>query len=147
FEPLFWMSCAWLFIRLIKTGDQKLWIWFGLAAGIGLQNKYSMLIFGAGVVAGLLLTRERRLLAGPYPWIGGAIALLVFLPNLLSHIQHHFPFLELQSNIRRSGRDVALGPLSFLGQEILTMNPLTLPVWLGGLVSSSHRNTPGLTDL
>jgi hypothetical protein len=50
----------------------------------------------------------------------------------LWNIRHHFPFLELQANIRRSGRDVPLGPLSFLGQEIMTMNPLTLPVWLAG---------------
>ena len=63
FEPLFWMGCAWLVIRIIKTGDQKLWLWFGVLAGFGLQNKYSMLIFGAGIVVGLLLTPLRRSLA------------------------------------------------------------------------------------
>jgi hypothetical protein len=39
----------------------------------------------------------------------------------------------LQANIRRSGRDVPLGPLAFFGQEILSMNPLNLPIWLSGL--------------
>src|SRR5882724_6975251 len=29
FEPVFWLSCAWLLIRIAKTGNQKLWIWFG----------------------------------------------------------------------------------------------------------------------
>ena len=133
FEPLFWMGCAWVLIRIVKTGNQKLWIWFGILAGFGLENKYSMLIFGAGIVAGLLLTEQRRALASPWIWIGGAIALLVFLPNLLWNIQHHFPFLELQANIRRSGRDVPLTLLAFFGQEILTMHPLTLPLWLAGL--------------
>ena len=61
------------------------------------------------------------------------LAFLLFLPNLLWNVQHHFPFLELQANIRRSGRDVPLGPAAFFGQEILTMHPLTLPVWLAGL--------------
>ena len=65
--------------------------------------------------------------------MGGAIAFLIFLPNLIWNIQHHFPFLEVQANIRASGRDVPLGPLAFFEQEILLMHPLTLPVWLGGL--------------
>jgi 4-amino-4-deoxy-L-arabinose transferase-like glycosyltransferase len=133
FEPLFWMGCAWLLIRIVKTGNQKLWIWFGILAGFGLENKYSMLIFGAGIVLGLLLSPQRRSLASPWLWIAGAAAFLIFLPNLLWNIRHHFPFLELQANIRRSGRDVPLGPLQFFGQEILTMHPLTLPVWLAGL--------------
>ena len=133
FEPLFWMGCAWTLIRIVKTGNHKLWIWFGILAGFGLLNKYSMLIFGAGVVAGLLLTPQRRLLASPWLWIAGAIAFLIFLPNLLWNIQQHFPFLELQANIRRSGRNVPLGPLQFFSQEIQTMHPLTLPIWLAGL--------------
>ena len=133
FEPLFWMGCAYLLIRLINSGNTKLWIWFGVLAGFGLENKYSMLIFGAGLVLGLLLTGERRLLQSRWLWMGGAAALLIFLPNLIWNIQHHFPFLELQANIRANGRDVPLGPLAFFQQQILLMNPLALPVWLGGL--------------
>ena len=54
FEPLFWMGCAILVIRIIRTGNQRLWLWFGLLAGLGLENKHSMLIFGCGIVLGLL---------------------------------------------------------------------------------------------
>ncbi len=133
FEPLFWLACAWLVARMIQTGDRKLWIWFGLIAGFGLENKYSMAMFAAGLVFGLLLTAQRRLLASRWLWIGGAVAALIFLPNLLWNLHHHFPFLELQANIRRSGRDVPLGPLAFFGQETLAMLPLSLPVWLAGL--------------
>ncbi|MGD0457476.1 MAG: glycosyltransferase family 39 protein [Terriglobia bacterium] len=133
FEPLFWMGCAYLLIRIIKTGNPKLWIWFGMLAGVGLENKYSMLIFGAGMVVSLLLTPQRRALSSPWLWIGGALAFLIFLPNLLWNIHHHFPFLELHANIQRSGRDVPLGPLAFFAQEILTLLPLTLPIWLAGL--------------
>src|SRR5690348_16713265 len=50
FEPLFWMGCAYLVIRIIKTGNQKLWVWFGVLAGVGLENKYSMALFGFAVV-------------------------------------------------------------------------------------------------
>jgi len=133
FEPLFWMGCAWVVIRIVNTGDQRLWIWFGILAGFGLENKHSMLIFGAAIVVGLMLTPQRKAFASPWIWIAGAIALLIFLPNLLWNIQHHFPFIELQKNIRANGRDVPLSPLAFFGQEILDMDPLTLPIWLAGL--------------
>jgi hypothetical protein len=133
FEPLFWMGCAYLLIRIIKTGDPRLWIWFGILSGVGLENKYSMLIFGAGIVLGLVLTEQRRMLASPWIWLGGALAFLIFLPNLLWNIHRHFPFLEVHANIQRSGRDVPLGPLAFFAQEILTMLPLNLPIWLVSL--------------
>jgi len=133
FEPLLWTGCALVLIRMIKTGNSKLWVWFGVFAGLGLETKHSMLIFGAGLVLGLLFTPQRRLLFSSWIWIGGLLAFLIFLPNLLWNIQHHFPFLELQENIRRSGRNVDLTPLSFFGQEIVTLLPLTLPVWLAGL--------------
>ncbi len=133
FEPLFWMGCAYLVIRIVRTGNGKLWLWFGALAGLGLENKHSMLIFGFGVALGLVLTRQRRWLRSPWLWAGAGIAFLLFLPNLWWNIRHHFPFLELQRNIHRSGRDVALSPLTFLGQETLAMLPLALPVWLAGL--------------
>lgn len=133
FEPLFWMGCGWLVVRMVKTGNTRLWICFGVLAGIGLENKYSMALFAGSVVLGLLLTRERRLLASRWLWVGGAIAFLLFLPNLLWNIHYHFSFLELQASIRRSGRDVPLGPAAFFAEETLAMQPLALPLWLGGL--------------
>jgi 4-amino-4-deoxy-L-arabinose transferase-like glycosyltransferase len=132
YEPLFWMSCAYLVLRIAKTGNQKLWLWVGLMAGLGLENKHSMLIVGFGLTVGLALTRQRKCFRSTWFWAGMAIAFLIFLPNLLWNIQHHFPFLELQANIRRDGRNVVLGPWRFFLEEFRGMLPLTLPIWAGG---------------
>ncbi len=132
-EPLLWVACVYVVVRIIKTGNQKLWLWFGLLSGIGLENKYSMVVFGFGVVVGLLLTPERKALAHKWIWLAGGLAFVIFLPNLLWNFQHHFPFLELMRNIRASGRDVVLGPGQYLLQQIMIMNPLTFPVWLAGI--------------
>jgi hypothetical protein len=94
------------------------------SGGIGLENKHSMLIWGAALTAGLLLTRQRQWFRTPWIWIAGLLAFLILLPNLVWNYQHHFPFLELQANIRRSGRNVDLTPLSFFGQEVLSMHPM-----------------------
>ena len=133
FEPLFWVGCAYVYVRIVKTGNQKLWLWFGVIAGVGLQNKHSMLIFAFGLIAGLVLAGQWRLLRRPWIWAGGLVAFLIFLPNLIWNIQHHFPFLELQANIRRNGRNVDLTPAAFLAQQVLTMLPFSAPIWLGGL--------------
>ena len=134
FEPLLWMGCTFVVIRVIKTGNQKLWVWFGVLAGIGLENKYSMAVFGFAVVVGLLLTRERKVLAGKWLWLGGLTAFLIFLPNLIWNIQHHWPFFELMHNIRASGRDVQFTPAGYIRAQIFLMNPMTFPIWLlGGL--------------
>ena len=133
FEPLCWMGCAWIVIRIINTGNDRLWLWFGLLAGIGLETKHSMLIFGFALIAGLALTPQRKHLFNRWLPLGGLLAFVVFLPNLLWNVQHHFPFLELQENIRRDGRNVSLSLGSFFGQEVLSMLPLTVPIWIAGL--------------
>src|SRR6202007_2364384 len=43
FEKCFWVGCAYVLIRIVQTGDSRLWIWFGVIAGVGLMNKHSML--------------------------------------------------------------------------------------------------------
>jgi hypothetical protein len=133
FEPLFWMGCALVAIKIIKGGSPRLWLLFGLLAGVGLQNKHSMLFFGFGFLAGLLLTKERRFLRSPWLWLGGLLAFLIFLPNLVWEIHRGFPTIELLRNVQRSGRNVSLSSASFLAQQILVMQPLASPLWLAGL--------------
>jgi hypothetical protein len=119
---------------MIKTRNRRFWLWFGVLAGIGMENKYSMALFGFVIVAGLLLTKERKLLAGKWIWLGGLIAFLIFLPNLIWNIRHDRPFLELMRNIRASGRDIGFTPLGYIRAQIFLMSPATFPVWLlGGL--------------
>jgi hypothetical protein len=133
FEPVFWMGCAYLVILAIKRNDPRYWIGFGLLAGLGLQNKHSMLFFGFGVVTGLLLTRERRCLTNKWIWIAGALALAIFLPNLIWEYQHQWATLELLNNVQKTGKNVVLSPLQFVSQQIFILLPLTAPVWLAGL--------------
>lgn len=133
-EPLFWTGCACALLRMIKTDNPKLWVVFGAIAGLGLENKYSIAVFGFALVAGLLLTPQRKLLFTPWLFAGGAVALLIFLPNLLWNTYHHWPFLELIHNIRVSGKDVVLSPAAFFAQQILLMSPLNFPFWFAGLL-------------
>ncbi len=53
FEPVFWMLCVAISLRIIRTGNDRLWPWFGVVAGIGILNKHSMLIFGLAFLSGI----------------------------------------------------------------------------------------------
>lgn len=134
FEPLYWMGCIWVVARILRTGDSRLWIWFGVIAGFGLENKHSTLSFGFAVAVALLLTHHRRELAKPWIWIALLIAIVIFLPNLIWQIRHHFPTIEDLANVRREGKNVVLGPMAFVKEEIIDMHPILLPLWLSGLI-------------
>jgi len=133
FEPLFWMGCAYVAILAVKRGQPKLWIWFGVLAGLGLQNKHSMLFFGFALVAGLLLTGQRRAFRQKWIWIAGAIALAIFLPNLLWQYRHGWPTLEFLNNVSRTHKNVELAPPAFLWQQAVMLLPTTALVWVAGL--------------
>jgi hypothetical protein len=62
-----------------------------------------------------------------------AVALLIFLPNLWWQFRHDFPTLEDLRNVARICKNVVLGPAAFLGQQVLIIHPVLLPVWLTGL--------------
>ncbi len=134
-EPNLWMGCAYFAILAIKRNDPRYWLWFGVVAGIGLEEKYSIAVFGLGIVIGLLLTAQRRVFLSFWIWLGGLAAFLIFLPNLLWNIHYHWPFVQLMHNIHAEGRDVVLPFPQFVFQQMLLVEPLTAPIWITGLIA------------
>ena len=134
FEHLIWTVCIWLVVRAVNTGDARYWLWFGILAGVGFENKYSIAFLLLGVLIGVLLSPERRFLSSRYLWLGVLACAAIALPNLLWQIRNDFPFLELMHNIRMSHRDVVRGPLAFIADQTLIMNPILAPLWAGGLL-------------
>ena len=134
FEPLFWMGSVYLLIRIINGGSPVLWLWFGALLGLGLENKHSAAFFSVGVFVALLVTPERRHFTEKWIWLGGLTAFAIALPNIVWELQNRWPTYELLSNIARSDKNVALSPAQFILQQIVFMNPGTLPLWLSGLV-------------
>jgi Dolichyl-phosphate-mannose-protein mannosyltransferase len=132
FEPLFWLLCAWFAVRIVKGASPRWWLAFGAVAGIGLENKHTMLVFGFALVAGLSLAGQWRTLLSKWVLIGGAIALALFFPNLLWEALHGWPQIEVVRNAQLY-KNIPISPLRFLSDQILFLSPIALPVWLGGL--------------
>ena len=138
FEPLFWMGAVYAVLLTLGGEGTRAggtgWNAAGILLGLGLLNKHSTAFFGAALATGILLTRERRALRTRWPFLGAAAALLIFLPNILWQVRHDFPTLEDLGNVAREGKNVVLGPVDFLLQQILILHPVLFPLWLAGLV-------------
>ena len=132
FDVLAWAACFLLVAKILGGGDPRLWLAFGAVAGLGLENKISVLFLGFGLVVGLVLGRRFEPFRERWLWVGGALAGLLFLPHVLWQVAHGWPTLEFMDNARRF-KMVAMAPADFLGQQALLPGPFALPLWLAGL--------------
>ncbi|MFC1530322.1 glycosyltransferase family 39 protein [Gemmatimonadota bacterium] len=122
---------VYLLIRILKRSEPRLWIMLGVVTGLGLLNKYSMLLFAFGAVVGLLLSSRRHLLKSGWPWLAAAIALLVVLPNLIWQSAQGWPFLE-HMRVLSESQLAHVEPAGFILTQLL-MYLFAGPVWLIGL--------------
>jgi Dolichyl-phosphate-mannose-protein mannosyltransferase len=138
FQPLTWLACGWLLVRLAQTGDERWWIPFGLVVGASLLGKYAIAFYVVALGIGLLATPQRRSLKRPWLYVGALLGATLVLPNLLWQQAHGWPFLEL-GKAAVNGKNVALSPVAFFVQQLLLMGPLAAPVWIAGLWACSRR--------
>src|SRR4026207_2059209 len=134
YEPLFWTGAIFLLCRIVNGAPSHTWLWFGVVVGFGIQNKHSMVFFGVAIVLAILLTPQRRQFAQKWIWLGGLIALVIALPNILWQIERDWPTWVLLHGIAKSNKNVVLSPWEFFFQQVTLMNPATFPLWLGGLI-------------
>ena len=132
FEPVFWMTCAAIVLRILNGGNPKLWILCGLIAGLGILNKHSMLFFCSGIAVGLLAASVRKHFRQPWIWLGGGIVFLCFLPNLLWEIHYGWPTLALLHAVMGT-KYVTVSPWEYIWQQTLLTHPLATPIWIAGL--------------
>jgi len=131
-DVLFWIAALYLVVRILSGDSPRLWIVLGVTAGLGMLNKYSVGFLCAGVAGGFLLTRARRLLLRPEPWIGLLACVLVFLPHVIWEIAHGLPTLEFMHNASQM-KNAPMSPWDFIAGQFREMNYLNAPLWLLGL--------------
>ncbi|MGD8207268.1 MAG: glycosyltransferase family 39 protein, partial [Thiohalocapsa sp.] len=76
-------------------GDRRRWMSAGLATGLGLLGKYTMVIIGP-VFLWALLRSDPRALRSPWPYLGAAAVLVVFAPQLWWNAENDWLTLRFQ---------------------------------------------------
>ena len=132
FEPLFWVTGFYLIVKIIQEDNPKLWIWVGVVTGSGLLNKHSMLFFGFGLIAGMILTPMRKYFRSPWLYAGGFIALLMLTPNLIWQFSHDWPTFRFMLNLNERVMS-SISPFQFLTGQLLYLMPFNAILWVWGL--------------
>lgn len=150
FEPFFWTLALFALIALVRDppADVRHWCWIALtfAVAAGAYGKYSMFALCAAVLVGLAPTPERRILRAPgFIYAVGAIALLV-TPNVVWQALHGWPFLDVvrgdaahrvafQNGWDLESVTMFANSRAFTLEQLLYTNPVTVPIWLAGIVA------------
>lgn len=132
FDVFWWTLAATILVVLLRDERPRLWLAFGAVAGLGLLTKETILFWGFALVVGLLLTPQRRLLFTRWTLFGGLIALALVSPFLLWNAVNDWASVQYWASYS-ANQGVAGSPLAFLINQILIMNPLSLPLWVAGL--------------
>lgn len=131
-EVLYFTLCAYFLIRYIHTSLSKYIIYTGIFVGLGMLNKYSILLFPIGAAVGMLLTPYRKLFGNKKLYIALAAAVIISLPNLLWQYFHHFPVVHHLETL--AGYQLKYNSASgFLKEQIINCFPCLI-VWIAGLI-------------
>ncbi len=135
FEPLAWTAAAYLIARAAILDERRALLWAGLATGIAMQAKYGIDIWLIGLLAGLLATPARRILATRECFVGLAIASGIAIPSLIWQTLHDWPFLQVMMHHSAGHTNLTGNPLQFEILQAFAMNIALAPLWLTGLIA------------
>ncbi|MGH3843266.1 MAG: glycosyltransferase family 39 protein [Pseudonocardiaceae bacterium] len=131
-DLLVWTVLSWLIVRGVRGGG-PIWLVVGLVAGIGLENKWQPAFLLAGLLVSVLAVAPRAVLRTHWPWLGGLIALALWVPNLVWQAAHGFPQLQLSAAIAAGSSGTSQPWWAFLPYQLVLVSPLLAPIWLIGL--------------
>lgn len=143
--PLIACSAAFLFAlaKTDKTGDGRWWLAAGFAGGLALLSKYTAFFLGTGAAAWIVFTPSgRRWLVSPWPYLGAALALAVFVPNLIWNAGHGYETFAFQFGRIGAGHFTLRYLAELVGAQILLATPAIFACTILGF--ARWRNGHGL---
>jgi hypothetical protein len=105
FEILAWIMIFYLLIKFIQSEKTKWLYYLAIMIALAFCNKYNVAFLLTGLVAGLLLTSQRKIFANFSTWKALLLLVILLLPNLIWQIVHHFPVVEHMRVLKRNQLD------------------------------------------
>jgi len=131
FDALAWVLTTCFIVHLLATGNPRWFLAIGASIGFGMMSKYTIGFFVIAILGAALLTDARRYFKSKWLWIGIAIAVLIWLPNLLWQIQHHLVSLDFLQHIH--ARDVREGRATYFLPQQFQLMGIGFPLVFAGL--------------
>lgn len=130
-EVFFWTMIAWANIRYVQTGKNH-WLYVaGICAGLGMMSKYSVLFFIASIVAGLLLTPQRKIFFNVHFYLAALVGFALFFPNVVWQYNRNFPVLHHMQELQQTQLQY-VNPVDFITDQFIMFLPCVF-IWLAGI--------------
>ncbi len=132
YDLLGWALVTLVVLRILRPGDQRLWLLVGLLVGVSLYAKHTILFLVIALLVDFVVDRRWRVLLSPYLWLGAGIAILLWVPNLLWQADHGWPTLAMSGALRvkHSGAGYSV---TFVILQFVLPGLWAASVWLAGL--------------
>ena len=131
FDVFTWVFTSFLVVRILRSGDERLWLAVGAVVGVGLEAKQTVLLLLAGLAVGFVVNRQRKLFGSGWLWAGVAVAIIGFAPNLVWQAANGWPTRTMDANLRAEHSGLGY-VLKFPLIVLLAMGVVLAPVWLSG---------------
>jgi len=109
------------------------WLAAGAAAGLGLEADNLVALLLICLAVGLLASAQRSVLRTRWPWLGAAIAAVIWAPNLIWQATHGWPQLAMSAALHRQNTS----PADYAGAlpaQLLYLGLLVAPLVVAGFV-------------
>jgi 4-amino-4-deoxy-L-arabinose transferase-like glycosyltransferase len=131
-DDLVWSAVLLCAIRALTREQPRWWLAAGVATGLGMYNKYLVVLLLLSLAAGLALAGPRRVFASRWVWSGVGVAFVLGAPNLVYQATHDWPQLAMSAAMAKN--EGAGFRMAFVPAQLLLLGPLLLPFEIAGLV-------------
>ncbi len=142
---LCWALALLAYLQMLEGRGWPPAIMLGLAVGIGLNAKYSMVFFALCAGVHMAVTPSaRRLLSGPRLWVAVGIAAVLIAPNMAWNLSNKFAtFAHTADNAKWGGAllNAAKG-LEFFGAQFGVFGPILFATLLSIVCRAWHEGLP-----
>ena len=122
-----WAAALYYMERALVAGRRSAWLGLGIAFGLGLLSKYTLILLGCGGLLFVILDpTARRWIRRPQPYLAVALALVLFSPVIIWNYQHHWASLLFQSARRFDPSNDGFSMHVLIMQMLFMMTPTGL---------------------
>jgi hypothetical protein len=146
---MFWAAITFVILRLLRTGDERLWLIAGALAGIGLLNKFNVAFLVGALAMALLIGGRAQMFRSGWLWAGVALALVIWSPNVLWNAQHNWAEISMMHSLHSENSTLG-NVIGFIPSQFVVVGPVLIVFWIAGLrrlLKTSFARSLGITYL
>lgn len=121
-----WAMAIYYIHQALIRENKMAWLGVGIAIGLGMISKYTIVLLGAAIVLFVFTDRNsRKWLSRPEPYIAVAIACILFSPVIIWNMQHEWASFTFQSQGRLTS-NYSFSLPRFISNVIIFLTPTGL---------------------